>query len=626
MRRRLEDRGAVAGRQTEMKKIGFSHKFRITTSLRRHLVAFAAILTLSACAHTSPEIPPISQGDYSSMQRHLIKYISEEMEKYHVPGVSIALVDDQKIIWAEGFGFADRERQIPATAETVYQLGSITKPVTATAAMKLVEEGNLDLDRPLQSYLSNFSMRRLAADNSPVTPRALLSHHAGLPRYFVKGLLSVEPHSVLLDGLNGDYVLYSQGTRFDYSNVGFAFMGDVIEIVSGRPYASFVKDEVFRPLGMDNSAFSVNEDIAPSAARGYSERGLMPDESFRDQAPSAMVSNVLDLGRFIRFIFADGTFDGKQIIKKKTLDAMFERQYPKAQLDFGTHYGLGWFLGGIPGLEDYSVAWHEGRTLSFWNKLILLRDKKLGVVVLSNSAAGRVLTKDVAQVAMRMLLQAHDGSAQEVKSRHAPCADVGSSIDEDWRKFAGDYSFMGTLAQVYADDEKLKVRVRGQVVDIVPTGGGNFRLEKKILGIFPVRLGFLKMAHVNGNDYIVTFEKCALSGERIPPHKIPAQWKKRLGDYRLVNPDEESVVHFKRVRLIIEDGLLQLDVDSDQPEAQGKIVLMPVSDEAAYILGASSTGGINGTFVGRTANNREQVWFSGYLFERIGQRVESRID
>ena len=118
------------------------------------------------------------------------------MKKNSVTGLSIALVDDQRIVWAEGFGYADQEKKIPATADTLYRVGSISKLFTDTAAMQLVEQGKLDIDQPLKKYIPNFSIKSRYPDTAEITPRQLMTHHSGLPRDRLKGFMTLKSCSV----------------------------------------------------------------------------------------------------------------------------------------------------------------------------------------------------------------------------------------------------------------------------------------------------------------------------------------------------------------------------------------------------------------------------------------------
>ncbi len=137
---------------------------------------------------TNAEIRQGHAVNYERVKEATSELIRKEMKKNNVIGLSIALVDDQRVAWAQGFGYADENRGIPAAPETIYKIGSITKLFTASAVMRLAEQGKLDIDRPLQTYLPEFSMRSRFPDQKPITLRDLMTHHSGLPANFLKGM------------------------------------------------------------------------------------------------------------------------------------------------------------------------------------------------------------------------------------------------------------------------------------------------------------------------------------------------------------------------------------------------------------------------------------------------------
>jgi CubicO group peptidase (beta-lactamase class C family) len=128
-------------------------------------------LALAACASAAKKPDFLARGDYSFTREYVSWRIRNEMGRHDVTGLSIALVDDQRVVWAEGFGYADRANGVPAAPGTVYRVGSISKRFTATAAMQLAEEGKIDIDRPLEACLPGFSIRSRFQDAGPVTPR-----------------------------------------------------------------------------------------------------------------------------------------------------------------------------------------------------------------------------------------------------------------------------------------------------------------------------------------------------------------------------------------------------------------------------------------------------------------------
>ena len=155
------------------------------------------ILLLSVCiagcsgAPTRPE--SVGRGDYAKVAEYVSALVRHEMKKRDVTGLSIALVDDQRVVWAEGFGYADKAGNVPASPDTVYRVGSISKLFTATAAMQLAEREKMDIDRPLGDYLPGFSIRTRFTDAAPVTPRSIMTHHSGLPSDYLKGMWTRNP-------------------------------------------------------------------------------------------------------------------------------------------------------------------------------------------------------------------------------------------------------------------------------------------------------------------------------------------------------------------------------------------------------------------------------------------------
>jgi len=206
-------------------------------------------VSIAGCSGAPTRPESVGRGDYAKVAQYVSALVRYEMKKRDVTGLSIALVDDQRVVWAEGFGYADKAGKIPASPETVYRAGSISKLFTATAAMQLAEQGRLDIDRPLGDYLPGFSIRTRFVDEAPVTPRSIMTHHSGLPSDYLKGMWTRNPESFtrLADRVRDEYAANPPGTVFSYSNLGVTLLGDAIGKVAGRDFVSHVRDEIFLP-------------------------------------------------------------------------------------------------------------------------------------------------------------------------------------------------------------------------------------------------------------------------------------------------------------------------------------------------------------------------------------------
>ena len=238
------------------------------------------MLLLSVCiagcsgAPTRPE--SVGRGDYTKVAEYVSALIRHEMKKRDVTGLSIALVDDQRVVWAEGFGYADKAGNVPASPETVYRAGSISKLFTATAAMQLAERGRLDIDRPLGDYLPGFSIRTRFADAAPVTPRSIMTHHSGLPSDYLKGMWTrnPEPFTRVAGYVRDEYAANPPGVVFSYSNLGVTLLGDAIGKVAGRDFASHRPGRDPSPAGDEPFLlFPVGRPDAPCGERVPERKG-----------------------------------------------------------------------------------------------------------------------------------------------------------------------------------------------------------------------------------------------------------------------------------------------------------------------------------------------------------------
>lgn len=203
----------------------------------RYLVIILFSVLISACS-TAPQKPKqITAGNYDYVKEYINWLINKEMKKQQVMGVSIAIVDNQRVVWAQGFGYSDIKNEVPATPETVYPIGSISKLFTVMATMQLAEQGKVDIDQPLKKYLSQFSIKSRFPESGPITPRSMMTHHSGLPNDMPKGALTSEPPSTLLYRLKDEYVAYPTNYVLAYSNVAMALLGMMVEQVNDTEFS-----------------------------------------------------------------------------------------------------------------------------------------------------------------------------------------------------------------------------------------------------------------------------------------------------------------------------------------------------------------------------------------------------
>jgi len=578
----------------------------------------AAVSILTGCAVAPKKPDVIRQGDYSYTSEYLSWLIRKEMKRHDVTGLSIALVDDQKVIWAEGFGYADEANKVAATPETLYRVGSISKLFTATAAMQLVEQGKLDIDKPLQTYLPEFSVKSRFPDAGPVTPRTLMTHHSGLPSDLLKGMWTKnpEPFTNVVNRIRDEYAPYPPNFVFSYSNLGVSLLGQAVERVAGRPYVSHMDEALLQPLGMSRSSFSKRLDMWPFLAKGYRKGDEIKEPPLRDVPAGGLYSNVLDLSRFMEMVFAGGKAGEQRILKEETVAEMLRPQNGGVPLDHDLRIGLGWILSGTEIENAGQVAQHDGATLLYRSQLIILPEQKLGVAVLSNSATAGPVVHKVATEALKLALETKTGIRQPERNKPAE-RDAGLSPEER-QGWLGAYATPFGVARVTEKGDALRAELFGKTFNLVPRADGRLGLRYRLLGLIPVSLDELDYvgisgASVSGRHILLaanTAGKSMLVGEKIEPVPVPEKWQGRVGAYEIANPGDDTIL-VEDIRLRYEEGLLR--VDYALPlffPGMLSVTLMPISDTEAVIRGLGRSMGETIRIV--TVDGEERLFYSGY--------------
>jgi serine beta-lactamase-like protein LACTB, mitochondrial len=329
-------------------------------------------------------IPALSQSSPAVTQT-IDSLLSSYIASHHIPALSLSVVDHGEVILVKGFGQADVESGVPASGDTVYRIASLSKPITATAAMMLVESGRLDLDAPIQKYCPAFPQKPW-----PITARELLSHQSGIRDYRnIQETLNTRHYDNLSDALSqfaSDPLEFEPGTRMQYTSYGYLLLGCVIEGASGMAFNDYMQKAVFLPARMSATRLDDVFAIIPHRARGYvlSAGGTLQNAPFVDVSNkppgSGINSTARDMGNFLAALFAG------ELVSAATLERMLTPQ--KTRDGKSTIYGLGFFRGGplssYRGLEE---AGHGGDQQGFSSTMYLLPSRQFGVVILCNLEA-----------------------------------------------------------------------------------------------------------------------------------------------------------------------------------------------------------------------------------------------
>lgn len=314
-----------------------------------------------------------------------------------IPGLSVGIIYDQDLIWSNGYGFSNVASQLPANADTLYSVCSISKVFTAIGLMQLRDKEQLRLTDPVADHLSWFNITQSHEPSGPITIEGILTHSAGLPResdfqYWLGSDFDFPTREQMIDRIQSQQTLYPAQTYFQYSNLGFSLVGEIIQASSGQDYAAYMQEHVLAPLGLkDTRPFYPLELRGGQLALGYSGIGrdggreLVAPFFTRGITPAAgYTSSVNDLAKFISWQFRLLRYGGNEVLDAVTLREMQRVQW--VEPDWQTTWGLGFrvyregnktFVGHIGSCPGYQTAFSVDP------------EQKLGVVVLTNAGDGQ---------------------------------------------------------------------------------------------------------------------------------------------------------------------------------------------------------------------------------------------
>jgi len=368
----------------------------------RPFFAVPALFTfavLVACGSPPADSPAHYGRADEPLAGQIYELAQNALRDHPAPGISIGVQRGGEVIFAGGFGYADLENEVPATADTVYRIGSVTKQFTAAAAMLLVEEGKLDLSADLREYLPDYDTQGFE-----VPVERLLNHTSGIkgytemPEFWERSRLDLG-HEAMLELFSEPPFEFEPGDRYQYNNSGYYLLGVLIERLSGMSYTEFLEARLFGPLGLERTHYLRNGPLVPGRAEGYEvgeDGGFVNDEPLSMELPYAagsMGASVLDLLAWQRAL-ASG---------QAVSPAGYERMTARGSLvnEDPVHYGYGLGISAEHGLAKIS---HGGGINGFRAELALYPEEDLGIAVLINSGSGRpgLLENRIARAALGM--------------------------------------------------------------------------------------------------------------------------------------------------------------------------------------------------------------------------------
>jgi CubicO group peptidase (beta-lactamase class C family) len=567
--------------------------------------AFAADSRLAAAVPAGDvvETTPTQRTDYREVVRTLNTEIPALMQQAGIVGLTIALVDGDRVVMAKGFGDANRATGKRVTAETLFHIGSTSKTLAALAVMQLVERGQVDLDAPLARYVPEFELLPRFKGNV-ITVRSVLDHHSGIPGDVFNGLITLgEPvpefNAWLVDALQAMYPERPVDAMWAYNNSGYVLLQNLVENISGLGFEEYAQENLFGPMGMTSSMFDDRIAASRDMTRNYvTEQGAdgersttaYPREYVNGWPAGSVLSNADDMAKYLQAMLAGGEGENGRVLSERTLRQMWTRQTQLPLDIIFAHYGLGFILGD-PNLDwtGEKVVWHNGATMLNFTMLRLLPEAGLGAYVSINTVGLDEISQAVADRAMSLAFTAKTGRPQPaapVLPASTPVAPEPATLTS----LAGHYAGGQGAFEVEATGTGLRLTEltgpgTGIAADLVPMANGAFRTspdaEREYLfqTVEGKRLVLLRLPY--GAEIVEL-----VRGQMVPMPTITPAWQARLGRYVQVDAVPAAPLLAQELTLRDLDGMLVMDLSPADTQ-----VLVPGLDGVAFTYGLGTTLG-----------------------------------
>lgn len=369
--------------------------------------------------------------------------------------LTVTVLRDGKELWAQGFGWADREQRREADVHTPYSLASISKPITATALMMLVQQGKLDLDRAANEYLGDTKLRARVGEPHQATLRTIANHTSGLPLHWQFFFADETARAPSRDETIGRYgqLFTTPGETYQYSNLGYGVLDYIVERASGRDFKEFMHSEVFVPLGMTRSGVDLPPELEGQEAVRYdTEDRVIPHYDFDHPGASAVYASAHDLARFGTFHVQTPFDDQAAILSEESIKAMQE-----TPIEIG--YGVGWGVSLLP--SGKRRVQHSGGMPGVSTRLTLVPEEKIVIVALANGRSRLPLR--VTDEVLKILLPEEFAENSDADASSADPGSESPELSGHWKGQIETYEGTEDLSLWFQDDGDIHVRVGHQL-------------------------------------------------------------------------------------------------------------------------------------------------------------------
>jgi CubicO group peptidase (beta-lactamase class C family) len=554
-------------------------------------------VALLSCCSDSSNAPP-KPTFYAQTIAAAKAFIESQMSEKEIVGLSIALVDAERgdlgsVVWSQGFGMADKEKEKKASAETLYSIGSVGKAMTGVAVLKLKDEGKIDLDMPASTYIPEFSLQVRypgIGQNDRITVRSLLTMHGGVPGDLYNGgtIITLPWYNKymtwLLAYLRTDYPLHPPGALGSYSNTGFVVAGHAAYL-AGRSegdtdFQGLLKRLLLDPLGMDESRFTVFGEDLPQLAVPYEQGFPQIPTNYNIPATNGVYSNVTDMSKFLLMLLKDGVSgSGNRYLQAETVREMGHMNRTALDTSSFVQYGLGLdsaslpaFYGVAPDQGAYGRAWAKNGSTGPYNAQIMLlpnTNLKLGVVVLSNSDTARSAVTAIARQCLLEAVKEKLGLSENPEPKPLPdfSAEAITGVDEIKGLYGtnspiGYYRIETRDGNLFWATQPFYDPNEGNILTLKPDGSNAFSVEEENWDVVFVDrtdiygTEYRLLIQIGGMEEILGPNSVITRAQKMPPpDELPEEWQQRIDKTYVA--DQMIVIAFDPyLKFPYKDGLL----------------------------------------------------------------------
>lgn len=528
---------------------------------------------------------------FESYKKTFAADFKKDLAEKKVTNASYAVFSKDSLIFQDNFSGSNSE----IDANTPFLIGSVTKVFTAVAVMQLYEQGKIDIDKPVSDYITDFKIKQRFPESEPITVRAVLTHHAGIPSDIYLNKFSKKPQNfnIVLDYLNAQSTCYPVGKIWAYSNLGYALLGILVERVSGLNYDDYIAQNIFKQLSMTNSGMFSDFDSQRDIANAHNAKGEKRVElPLLDKPAGAIYSTVNDMIKFCRSFI-----DGKEVLlKNKTLVQMFELQNRDNLLDLNHRQAI-CFNFKNKAYEIGRIFEHGGATMYHRAQIAIAPDAGLAAVMLSDSPKG---SDNAWKLDEKMMVEycSFNGIKPDKSQNTEKKMKFELIRNQNLKDFAGSYAMPGMVCSIEWKNGHLSPAINGENFYLARQDSTSFVPAKRYLGIMlkSKKMYFL-LEELYGEKHLIQvmpWGGLTIIGTQTDTKPIPAKWKQREGKYEIADEISAEGPSLENISISEDSGFLvfKFSFNADMSFGPGATLALDIqNDNDAYVIGYGRGGG-----------------------------------